>query len=86
MHMYDMHFKNKTVWTGGKTSGFISIMEKADEVKCLPYRYSHGVIGDVMKGRVIDELDVLLNIHENNVSAKLLGSPQNFDLKKFNLL
>jgi len=85
MHMYHLKSKNKRTWDATKTSGFISVMEKVEDFECIPYRYNHGLIGDKISGRKIDELGALLNIHDNNVSAKLLGVRSDFNLEKYNL-
>ena len=78
--------RKKTTWTATSTSGFISIMEKKNEYKCIPYMHSHGHIGDLINGVKLDDLGVLLTIHSDNVyMTKNLGFLSKFDESKYNL-
>jgi len=85
MDMINTITKKKTTWIASKTSGFISVMEKTKDFTCIPYGYSHGLIGNHFTGMILD-LDVLLTIHGDNLSVKQnLGSSSDFDVSKYNL-
>lgn len=86
MDMINIITKGKKTWNATGTSGFISVMEKKDEYKCIPYSKSHGSIGIFIKGIKIDNLNVLLTIHGDNIHmTKLLGSKSDFNVSKYNL-
>jgi len=85
MDMINTATRKKTTWITPKTSGFVSVMEKSDELTCIPYKYSHSLIGTHITGMLLD-LDVLLTIHGDNLSVKNnLGKPSDFDVNKYNL-
>lgn len=84
-YMYHTKTKEKRIWPFEKTTGFISVMEKTSDFTCIPYHHNHGKIGNVIKGTQVEGLDTLVNIHENNLSAKMLGKLTDFDISKFNL-
>lgn len=87
IEIYYMDNGNKNREKYNSTSGFISVMEKTDEFECIPYKHPHDNIKNIIKGISIDELDVLLNIHENNIAPKRndRGKPYDFNLKKYNM-
>lgn len=86
MDILNITTNNKSTWIAKKTSGFVSVMEKTKEFTCVPYKYNHSHIGDHVNGIELD-LDVLLNIHGDNLSVKNnLGKPNNFDLDRYNVI
>jgi len=86
MDVINTKTRNKSFWVKDKTSGFITVMEKSDEFTCIPYKYSHGQIGDKIDGMTLN-LDVLLTIHGYNLLMKdNIGKPSDFDVSKYNLV
>jgi hypothetical protein len=85
MNIFNLLTNEKRIWNVSKTSGFISVMEKKEDFICIPYKYNHSKLGEVYSGVVIDDLKVLLNVHEDNVKVKMIGIPANYDIDKFNL-
>jgi hypothetical protein len=86
MNIINLNTMKKSIWNISKTSGFISVMEKKDNFKCIPYAYDHSDIGKYYDGITIDDLNVLLTIHGDNLSVKEnLGQIGEFDLNKYNL-
>lgn len=86
MNMIDLSTKNKTTWNAAGTSGFISVMEKKEKYKCIPYSCGHGTIGKAYEGIKYDDLDALLIVHGDNIHmTRILGTTSDFDVNKYNL-
>lgn len=85
LYFYHLTTKQKRIWTFEFTSGMISVMEKSSDFICIPYQKSHGSIGSIISGTRIDGLDALINIHDDNLTAHMLGQKIDFNLDKFSL-
>ena len=84
--MFNSNTGNKSTWNAKGTSGFISVMEKKSEYKCIPYMGGHGSVGRICDGLKFDDLDALLTIHGNNIHMRReLGRASDFNLKKYNI-
>lgn len=87
-NVYHLDNKNNRIYSSNKyksiISPFVSIKEKYNNFKCIPYSITHDKISQIIKGKKYNNLSGIQVIHNNNMINKINGKLiKNFNLNEY---